>query len=375
LEQPDTGHLTAEEISALIDPAVSQSIPAERVAHAKSCVTCERKIAMNQEEDTRLHLLAGGRRRPPGDGCPEVEELASFAAGLTEGSRGEQILAHAGGCDACGAVLRGLVDDFSEAPTEAESESLMNLQSATESWQRQTARKMAQASGRGRRVSMPVRTWLARAAAVVVAAGAGWLAWDHWIAADPARLIAESYTQERPFEFRIPEAGHADVRLERGANGSSFRRPPALLEAEARVARGLAKDPDNVRWLSLRARAEMLNWDPGTAIATLQRALDRKPDDPDLTSDLGTAYALRAEADLRDVDYAYAIEYLGRSLKARPNSPVTVFNRAIVYERMHLNDEAAQEWRRYLEMDRAGEWHNDAQRRLSQLESKKNSGR
>lgn len=375
MEQPDTGHLTAEEISAFINRAVSESIPAERVAHAKSCAACERKIAMNQEEDTRLHLLAGGRRRPPGDGCPQAEELASFAAGLTAPSRGEQLLAHAGECDACGGILRGLVEDFSEASTEAESESLMNLESATEAWQRQTARKMAQASGRGRLVSMPARTWLTRAAAAIVAAGAGWLAWDQWIATNPARLIAESYAQQRPFEFRIPEAGHAEVRLERGANGSSFRRPPALLEAEAKVARELAKDPDNVKWLSLRARAEMLSWDPATAIATLQRALDRKPDDPDLTADLGMAYALRAEADQRDVDYAYAIDSLGRSLKARPNSPVTVFNRAIVYERMHLNDEAAQEWRRYLEIDPAGAWHDDAQRRLSQLESKKNSGR
>ena len=119
------------------------------------------------------------------------------------------------------------------------------------------------------------RTWLTRAAALIVAAGAGWMAWDHWMAADPAPLIAEAYTQQRPFEFRIPQAGHSGVRLERGADNSSFQRPPALLEAEAKIARELVKEPDNVKWLSLRARAEMLNWDPGTAIGTLQRALDR----------------------------------------------------------------------------------------------------
>jgi tetratricopeptide (TPR) repeat protein len=233
---------------------------------------------------------------------------------------------------------------------------------------------MAAESGRGRVAVMPSRRWLAWAAAVLVALGGGWWAWEIRTASDPARLIAEAYAQQRPFEFRIPQSDHSDVRLERGANGS-FRRPPALLEAEAKVARELAKEPDSVKWLSLRARAEMLNWDPGTAVSTLQRALDRKPGDPDLTAGLGMAYALRAEADKRDLDYAYAIEYLGQSLKARPNSPETIFNRAIVYERMHLNDEAAQEWRHYLELDTAGAWHDEAQRHLNQLDSKKNSGR
>jgi tetratricopeptide (TPR) repeat protein len=271
--------------------------------------------------------------------------------------------------------LHAVVEDFTAAPTDVELQSLGELQSSGEAWQLQAARKMVRASGRGGVISMPPRKGFAWAAALVAATGAGWLAWQQWAASDPARLIAEAYSQKRPFEFRIPDAAYSDLRLERGANGSSFQRPAALLEAEAKVARELAKEPDSVKWLSLRARAEMLTWDPETAIVTLQRALDRKPGDPDLTADLGMAYALRAYADKRDLDYAYAIEYLGRSLKTRPNSPVTVFNRAIVYGLMHLNDAAAQEWRHYLELDPAGAWHEEAQRRLDQLGAKKNSGK
>jgi hypothetical protein len=375
LEQPDEGHLTADEISALIDPAGSHGIPAERAAHAGSCDRCKRNVAMQQEWDTRLHLLAGGRRRAPAVACPPATEFADLAAGLTEGSRSDELLAHAAQCDACGAILHAAAEDFSAPPTDVELQSLAELPSSAEGWQLQTARKMVRASGRGGVISMPPRSWFAWAAALVVATGASWVAWQQWGASDPARLIAEAYSQQRPFDFRIPEAGYSDLRVERGANGSSFQRPPALLEAEAKVARELAKEPDSVKWLSLRARAEMLTWDPGTAILTLQRALDRKPGDPDLTADLGMAYALRADADKRDLDYAYAIDYLGSSLRARPNSPVTVFNRAIVYEHLHLNDEAAQDWRHYLELDPAGAWHEDAQRRLNQLDSKKNSGR
>ena len=373
MEEPDNGHLTADEISALVEEQGSEGIPADRVAHARLCEGCSQKVAMHQEEDMRLHRLAGSRREAPGSGCPPASEWASLAAGIAGTAQSDQLLAHAAHCDTCGAMLHALLEDFSE-PSDVESLSSMKLQSATEDFERQIARKMAQESRRGRVAVMPSRRWLVRAAAVLVALGGGWMAWEFRTAGDPNRLMAEAYAQQRPFEFRIPLAGHSDVRLERGTSGS-FQRPPVLLEAEAKVARELAKEPDSVKWLSLRARAEMLNWDPGTAISTLQRALDRKPGDPDLTAGLGMAYALRAEADKRDLDYAYAADYLGQSLKARPDSPETIFNRAIVYERMHLNDEAAQEWRRYLELDTAGAWHDEAERRLNQLDSKKNSGR
>src|SRR5439155_540409 len=116
-------------------------------------------------------------------------------------------------------------------------------------------------------------------------------------------------TQHRPFEFRIPGAEQAPVRVERSGAGSTFGRPSALLQAEARIAGALAKNPDNTEWLALRARAEMLAKDAETAIATLTRALDQKPDDPDLLAAVGMAYALRAEAANRAIDYGQAIEY------------------------------------------------------------------
>jgi tetratricopeptide (TPR) repeat protein len=238
------------------------------------------------------------------------------------------------------------------------------------------ARQMSVASGGGKVVQMPFRGWILRAAAAaVLVAGVGWWAWDHWIANDPVRLIAKAYTQQRPFVFRIPGAANAPVRVERGSVGSSFRRPASLAKAEGVIAGELEKDPDSVKWLDLKARAEMMGWDPEAAISTLQRALERKPDDPDLMADLGVAYALRAEAQKRDVDYGYAIEYLGRSLKAKPNAPEAIFNRAVVYEQMFLYDQAIREWRHYLELDPSGGWREEAQSRLSELEQKKKPAR
>jgi len=372
LEEPETGHLTADELDALAGVFGPLAVPEERASHVRSCDSCKRIVAMRQEDNARLRRLAGGPRKPPGPQCPLLTEWASLAVGLVDGGRRDELLAHASECDACGAVLRAVMDDFSLDVTEAESRMLESLESSKPAWQHDMARRMAD-TVRGR--PAPYRNWLARAAAVLVAVGGGWFGWNQWIANDPARLIARAYSQQRPFELRIPGAGYAPLRQERRSIGSSFQRPPALLEAEAGVAAELEKHPDDVKWLGLRARAEMLDRQPEAAIGTLQHALERKPDDPGLMADLGMAYALRAEASNRDVDYGYAIEYLGRSLRAKPNSPEAVFNRALVYERMFLYEDATNEWRHYLELDKSGRWREEAQRRLADLEQKKKSAR
>jgi len=326
---------------------------------------------MHDEEQKKLYRLAGGARGGPTENCPDATEWASLAAGLTDAERSGVLLEHASGCDSCGAILAAVTEDFSRETADDESHALEQLASANPDWQGRIARRMSEASGHRRIVRMPFRGWLARAAAVTLAAGVGWWAWNQWGAGDPARLIATAYAQQRPFELRIPGADNAPVRMERGSGGSSFRRPAALLKAEGQIAGELERDPNSVKWLELRARAEMLGWDPETAIATLQRALERKPDDPDLLADLGMAYALRAEARNRDVDYGYAIDYLERSLRAKPNAPVAVFNRAVVYERMLLYEDAAHEWGRFLTMEPDGAWKSEAQRRLAEVEQKK----
>ena len=375
MKQPDSVHLTADEIDGLLAQGGPQAIPEERATHASSCDSCRWVIAMHQEEQARLQRLAGGPRGGPTDACPPPTELASLAAGLTEAGRSDALLTHASKCDACGAILHALVEDFSQETTAAESQVLEGLESERPAWHRRVARRMAEESRRGRVMPMPSSKWLAAAAAVFLAVSAGWWSWDHWIANDPVRLIARAYTQQRPFDFRIPNADHAPVRIERGSAGSSFQRPAALLEAQGRIARELEKDPGSVKWLELRARAEMLDWAPETAIATLQRALERRPDDAVLLADLGVAYALRAEVQNRDVNYGYAIEYLERSLKAKPNVPETIFNRAVVFEQMFLYDDAIREWRHYLELDPAGAWRQEAKRRLADLEQKKKPAR
>ena len=128
---------------------------------------------MHQEDNAWLRQLAGGPREAPRPGCPEPAEWASLAVGLEEGGRREELLAHASECDACGAALRTVMDDFSLDLTEAESKVLESLESSKPEWQRDMARKMADIS-RGQ--PSYIRPWLARAAAVLLAVGGGWVA-------------------------------------------------------------------------------------------------------------------------------------------------------------------------------------------------------
>jgi Flp pilus assembly protein TadD len=200
----------------------------------------------------------------------------------------------------------------------------------------------------------------------------GWMAWNQWIAPDPARLIASAYTEQRTFEYRVPGAAYAPVRQERGGS-SSFQRPQALNDAISRIGGELKKNPEAVRWMELSARAEMLERDAESPIATLRRALEQTPDDPGLLADLGMAYALRGDVRNQAVDYGYASDYLNRSLLKRPNSPEVVFNLALVYERMSSLENAIAQWDQYLKLDSGGAWREDAQRHLAGLEQKKKS--
>jgi CHAT domain-containing protein len=184
------------------------------------------------------------------------------------------------------------------------------------------------------------------------------------------RMLAGAYTRRRIFEFRLPAASYAQVESQWSGEPSSFSRPVVLLEAESRIAEQLAKNPEDAQWLRLRARAEMLDQDYEDAVSTLRRAADSQPSDVSLLADLGCAYALRAGGDRREIDYGAAIDTLWRFLRVSPDSPVALFNRAVVYERMFLYDDAVKDWGHYLKLDPASAWAKEARGRKLAIERK-----
>jgi CHAT domain-containing protein/tetratricopeptide (TPR) repeat protein len=183
-------------------------------------------------------------------------------------------------------------------------------------------------------------------------------------------LIADAYTEHRPFELRIAGAAYGPVRQERGGERSAFAEPAGLLKAKYVIKERLAARPDDEEMLAASGRVELLEGHYDEAIRTFGRLLDAHPDSPPLLVDLATAYFQRAQAANRAVDYGQSIELFGRVLAKKPNDPVALFNRAIALEKMYAYDEAIQDWEHYLRVDSSGNWGTEAQRRLSELQEK-----
>ena len=227
---------------------------------------------------------------------PAEDRWTALAAGLAAKPEADHLLAHAAECAACARLLREALEFLADEPTEnantqgantqdgAESAFLAQLKTSAAEWREATAAKLA----RPPRRAFPV--WLPLAAALVLVAG-GALWWSLRPGPAPETLLAKAYTEARPFEYRLPDAGYGPVRQQRGA-GSAFDRSPALVSAEAEIARRLDGHPDDARLLALKGRAELLEGKNAEAIASLSRALELKPGDPDFTADLGVAYAL-----------------------------------------------------------------------------------
>src|SRR5262249_34410872 len=64
------------------------------------------------------------------------------------------------------------------------------------------------------------------------------------------------------------------------------------------------------------------------------------------------------------------IDTLWRYLRAKPDSPVALFNRAVVYERMFLFDDAVKDWEHYLKLDPSGGWAQEARGRKQAIDQK-----
>jgi Flp pilus assembly protein TadD len=140
----------------------------------------------------------------------------------------------------------------------------------------------------------------------------------------------------------------------------SARQAPLAL-AEDRIQDALAANPADVAALQMRARAEMLEFEPESAVATLGRALELKPKDASLLADLGSAYAQAG-------NWAKAHEALTAALLLKPDLASAVFNRALVNEKREARGEAIADWERYLTLDASSGWAKEAREHRDALE-------
>lgn len=356
------GHLTDEEIDVLLGLRRLRQVLADETAtrdraaqHVQGCPECERAVSAADLVEGRLGALHAVQEATPTPECPPLGDWDAMVA--QGGQRAERAWLHAALCDHCGPLLRAATERGGGRP--AGDQGLVGLSPER---QHSIAERMASGS---RRPHAPYRA-LAAAAALIIAATA-WLAIDRR-SPSISDLLARAYAEQRTLDLRLGESSHGPVRLQRASPRSRLDRPASLLEAEARISRSLERQPLDPEALHNRGRAEILEANYGAAVESLTRADQHAPRSAAIKRELATAYFMRGRAEDRPTDIALAFEKLGQALALAPDDRVALFNRAFVGQYLGLNDQAASDWTRYLELDPTGEWAAEARTRLSQLQ-------
>lgn len=305
--------------------------------------------------------------------CPELGEWPRLATGEAGPAEMESLLAHAAVCRTCSERLRQSMLLLGEEVFPEEIAEVERLDSASASWQRKLADELAQTPRRQTGKNLTgLFLWVGAAMAAMLTIAVGLTAW--WLHVNaPERLLAQTYSNSRPFDLRIPRAGYGEVVADSHLRGgSATREPSALLEARTRIDHHLVHSPQDPNWLQLKARAEILQEKFDPAIETLNQLLANGPATSSLYLDNATAYFERGTISGSESDRATALEYLRRADELTPGNPVVLFNEAMVMEDRGQAMNAIETWTRYLNFERDPRWKAEGQRRMDALKKKIN---
>jgi tetratricopeptide (TPR) repeat protein len=269
--------------------------------------------------------------------CPTAETLALFANGDLDAQTRNAVLAHIEYCSDCMAAVLS-----ASAFLEEERERVAPKEN----------------------VYTSSRWWMAVAAAIVLAI----IAVPFLRQRDPiGRLAALAPRSERGSEARLSggfawapyhgpmrstDAGVDAGRLKLGgAAGDVIDRAGYDRSAEAQHAAGVAM---------------VLVEKPEEAIVRLEDAA-RTSHDAKTWSDLAAARYAAAVQLGRASLYPTALAAADAALHINPNLPEALFNRALILERLGLNDEAKRAWQNYLQADRLSPWANEARSHIAAM--------
>jgi tetratricopeptide (TPR) repeat protein len=268
-----------------------------------------------------------------GPDCIPTLEIGKLVAGLTNETEANEMLNHISSCSTCAWVLQQATavlgdDEPSEPPVVV--------------WRR-----------------FP---WLVAACLALVISG-GWLFWSKYQSTQPTVLIAKAYGELRPFEFRITGGDHRPYQAERAIRNSSAN----LARLEVLLADKLIDPPQEPY---VRGVISLLSGDLDRSIAHLETAARQGPADYAAMVDLGVAYGVRAEVIAKKTDYAAALEWFTRAEHANPSLAQVYFNRALVFEKLSLLDDARRDWEKFVALEKSGPWVEEARKHLSGIENR-----
>lgn len=377
LPGPDGRHLTGVDLELLLRGNQEGDEYWQLARHLRQCQDCQLLMERYQGESRAFELLKTSTPGTHQPDCPAREVWINLAAGTLEDSTADRLLDHAVSCSHCGSRLREAMEDL-------HSDDIPPIANAvlTADFREQVIAKLDQKPRAATMLSR--RPWLApgsAAAAAVVLASAG--IW-YLVGTEPdaERLIAQSYSSRRTMELRIPGAAYAQLTATKGSGGGAgVSGNEYSARAAVQIQRGLSAERTSPRWLQLRSRLELIDWNYDSAIHTLQQLAAADPGNHSIQADLGNSYLLRGMHLDNARDLLRAVETLSGLLRpgvAEESSElfrVALFNRALANERLHFWEQAAADWSRYLKIDSASGWSEEARSRLAQIEKDKRAWR
>ena len=217
------------------------------------------------------------------------------------------------------------------------------------------------------------------AAVVIIVVGGALLLRAHWRSSDIERgLLAlnEAYKQQRPGAARITGLSYAPAPATRGAASDKF--DAVARDHAERLLRDAADTQKSAESQHALGRLYLAEHEYDKAIKQLETALASQPNDARLQSDLGAALMERGnnrpegESDGEKLlDYARALEHLNRAITLDASLLDPLFNRGLLHQSMNLPGQAADDWRRYVELDSKTPWAEEGNRNLKLLEERR----
>ena len=168
-----------------------------------------------------------------------------------------------------------------------------------------------------------------------------------------SEIVQLLLTQHRPFESRMANEPHIPILQTRG------------VAEDPGVAYGLLAGEMTKRSADSHqmGRFYLLQKDFAHAIPYLDIAEREVGAGAEVHNDLGVALLESGDS----TRLSSAGQEFRHALLLDPQFAPAVFNQALFYERMNQPEQAAVQWRRYLELDSKSEWAKEAQARLQGL--------
>lgn len=187
--------------------------------------------------------------------------------------------------------------------------------------------------------------------------------------------LAQAYSAERPIEARLSRLSYAPMGNTRGAPAKVDEISLTLAE---RILLGEVAEHPGPKAHHALGRYYLTQQKFDKAIEQMTIAATDDQQNAQLQSDLGAALLEKGSADRANAEsgasleeFARSIEHLNKALSLDDSLLEALFNLALCHQYMLLNQQAREDWQKYLGHDPNSPWAGEARRNLNELKEHK----